>query len=295
MARVIVIEGPTASGKSSVAVEVAGYFGVEVLSADSRQFYREMVIGTAAITPDEQQGVKHHFVGDRCVEEHLSAGEYETEALQVIAQLSENKDENEVAAVVVGGSGLYVRALLYGLDPLPSNSILREELNQQISEQGLSGLLDELEKLDPDYFKIVDKANPHRITRAVEVCRLTGKPYSSLRSGQKAHRKFSAHRVVIDSSREELYRRINIRVDQMIEMGLENEVRGLIPQRDLKPLKSVGYSEFFDYFDGKISHEKAVELIKQHTRNYAKRQLTWLAREPHAPRLLPSEVINYFK
>ncbi len=290
MARIVVIQGATASGKSRVAAEVARRLGVCVISADSRQFYREMSIGTAVATPQERQMAEHYFVQDRSVVDHLSAGGFETEALALIEKLSVGKGTDEVVAVVAGGSGLYVDALLNGLDPLPSDEKVRELLNAQLRSEGLQSLLDELRRLDSDYYNKVDRCNPQRVLRALEVCRVTGEKYSQQRSGAKVERPFEVTRVIIDRPREELYSRINMRVDQMVQEGLEAEVRGLVQYAELTPLKSVGYSEFFDYFNGKTTRSQAIELIKQHTRNYAKRQLTWLNRSADVERVHPDNI-----
>lgn len=285
MPTLIVVQGPTASGKSTVAARLAARYGAPVLSCDSRQFYREMSIGTAVPTQEERAAAVHYFVQDRSVETPLSAGGYEVEALARLEQLFQ---QNEVA-VLVGGSGLYVDALLYGLDPLPSSAEVRAQLRAIYEREGLEPILEALKMADPMHYARVDRSNPARVLRALEVCRTSGMPYSNLRTGRRAERPFKVVKLATDLPREALYERINQRVDQMIEQGLEQEARSVIQYRDLSPLKTVGYSEWFDCFDGNISPAQAVEKIKQNSRNYAKRQLTWLRRETDLPRFSPMD------
>lgn len=283
MATLIVVQGPTASGKSDVAAKLAQKYQCPVISCDSRQFYREMTIGTAVPTPQEQEKAPHYFIQDRSVETPLSAGAFELEALELLEQLFK---KNPVA-LLVGGSGLYADALLYGLDELPSSQEVRTQLNEIYRRDGINPLLQALKIADPIHYQKVDKANPARVLRALEVCRTSGMPYSNLRTGRKSQRPFKIVKLATDIPREILYQRINQRVDQMIEQGLEKEARNLIKYRELTPLKTVGYTEWFDCFDGKISPTQAVEKIKQNTRNYAKRQLTWLRRETDLKRFSP--------
>ena len=285
MPTLFVVQGPTASGKSGVAARLAARYGAAVLSCDSRQFYREMSIGTAVPSAEEQALARHYFIQDRSVRTPLSAGRYEVEALELLEQLFE-KDQ---AAVVVGGSGLYVDALLYGLDELPSNDEVRAQLNQIYAQRGLEPLLEALKMADPAHYAVVDRSNPARVLRALEVCRTSGMPYSNLRTGRRAERPFKVVKLATDLPREELYQRIDARVDQMVAEGLEAEARSVLPYRDLTSLKTVGYAEWFDCFDGKIDAQTAVDKIKQNTRNYAKRQLTWLRREADLPRFSPHD------
>lgn len=294
MGRVIVVQGPTASGKSSVAVELALRYGVPIISADSRQFYCEMHIGTAVPTPEELESAQHYFIKDRSVEEPLSSGGFEVEAVELLDILNLNSTETQIIAIVVGGSGLYVDALLYGLDPLPRSEEVRAELNAIFERDGLEPLIMALQMADPAYFSIVDRSNPQRVIRALEVCRTTGMPYSNLRSGRKSIRDFSAIKIIIDLPRAELYTRIEERVDAMIAEGLEVEARSLYKYRHLSALQTVGYSELFDYFDGVTDLNRAIELIKQHSRNYAKRQLTWLRRDSETPRFSPLDLAPVF-
>ncbi len=289
------MQGATAAGKSAVAVKIAAHFGCVVLSADSRQFYKEMSIGTAVPTSEELATAHHYFIQDRSVTEPLSAGAYGDEARTLIAKLSEGKGEDEIVAVVVGGSGLYVDALLYGLDPIPSDDKIREQLNKELDEKGLVALIEELKRVDEESFNTIELTNPQRVVRALEVCRLSGKKFSSFKSGERLSQ-LNHTKIIVDMPREELYDRINLRVDEMVRAGLEGEVRALLEHRNLSALQTVGYSELFEYFDGDISFDRAIELIKQHSRNYAKRQVTWLRRDTETPRFSPyniDEIIDY--
>lgn len=298
MGRVIVVQGATAAGKSAVAARLAAHYGVAVVSADSRQFYREMHIGTAVPTADELAAAQHYFIQDRSVEEPLSSGGFERAGVELLEKLNQNTDKDTIIAVVVGGSGLYVDALLYGLDPLPSSAEVRAELLAIYERDGLNPLVEALKIADPTYHAIVDRSNPQRVIRALEVCRTSGMPYSNLRSGRRCVRSFDAVKLIVDLPREQLYARIDTRVDAMIAEGLEAEARSVEKYAHLSPLQTVGYSEMFDYFRGETTLDRAIELIKQHTRNYAKRQLTWLRRDADTPRFAPSawdEIIAYIK
>ena len=272
----IVIGGPTASGKTRVAAAVARHFSAEVVSADARQFYGALKIGAALPTDEEMMGVRHHFVGQLDVSQHMSAGAFERAALPVI--------EGSIAAngkvVVVGGSGLYIDAVLNGFDPLPAGDLkLRRELQEQFQREGLGPLLTELHQRDPGSWLRIDRQNPHRVIRALEVCRVSGKPFRDQRSGRRKGRPWRTSKIALDLSREELYARIDARVDRMITAGLVGEARALLPHRHANALRTVGYRELFDHFEGRTTLEEAIALIKQHTRNYAKRQLTWLRRD----------------
>lgn len=272
----VVIGGPTASGKTHVAATVAKHFGTEVISGDSRQFYRAMRIGTARPTDVELLGVKHHFLGHLELEQTWSAGEFARQAEPVLQELLKVHG----IAVLVGGSGLYIDALTNGLDPMPlADHAVREQLQHRFQQHGLQDLLKELDRLDPAISGIIDRQNPHRVIRALEVCMASGRPYSAQRIGPRQREDLRIVRIALDLPREELYARIDARVDRMIADGLEEEARSFLPYRDLNALRTVGYREFFEHFDGKTSLAEAVDLIKQHTRNYAKRQLTWIRRE----------------
>jgi tRNA dimethylallyltransferase len=288
----IVIGGPTASGKTNVAASLAKQLNTEVISADSRQFYRAMRIGTARPTEAELLGVKHHFLGHLDLEQTWSAGEFARHAEPVLQDLLARNG----TAVMVGGSGLYIDALCNGLDPLPpSDPKIREQLQQQLEREGLLALVSELERLDPTHAAAIDRKNPHRVIRALEVCMITGRPFSEQRTVAKQRTDMRILRMAMDLPREELYRSIDQRVDQMVNAGLVEEARSLLPHRHLNALNTVGYKELFDHFDGKISLEKAIALIKQHTRNYAKRQLTWLRRDLSWKNAAPAikQVIGY--
>lgn len=273
----VVVLGATATGKTAVSIALARAFGSEILSCDSRQFYRQMPIGTAAPTAQEQAAATHHFIATRNVEEDFSCGQYEVEALEL---LDERFREHDLL-FMVGGSGLYVDAVCRGLDSMPEiDPALRAQLTERLHSQGLESLLSELSALDPEHHARMDRSNPQRVVRALEVCLQTGHTYSSLRMGEGKSRPFRIIKIGIRMPREVLYERINQRVDLMVAQGLESEARTLYPLRNHNALQTVGYKEFFAYFDGLISREEAIELIKRNSRRYAKRQETWFLRDP---------------
>ena len=272
----IVIVGPTGSGKSDLAIEIAERYSAPIISTDSRQFYRGIPIGTAQ--PDEEQlrRVEHHFIASHDLEQEFNCGAYEAEALAKLEELYLKHD----VVVAVGGSGLYIKALCEGMDSLPeAEPELREELARRLRSEGLESLCEELRQRDPAYYEEVDLNNPARVLRALEVCISTGLPYSAMRTGVKHQRPFDIIKLGIDMEREILYDRINRRVDIMMQMGLEQEARAVYHLRRLNSLQTVGYREMFDYFDGTISRDEAVELIKRNSRRYAKRQMTWFRRD----------------
>ena len=274
--RLIVIVGATGSGKTDLSIAVAEHFGAPIISTDSRQFYRGMAIGTAQPSREQMERVEHHLVDCLDVTEDFNCGAYERVVLDRLTQLFRKHD----TVVAVGGSGLYIKALCEGMDDLPdAEPALREELLARLESEGLESLVEQLRELDEAYYNEVDRCNPQRVLRAVEVCLTTGQPYSSLRKGGTKKRDFEIVKVGIDYPREELYDRINRRVDLMIEAGLEAEARAMLPQRHLNALQTVGFSELFDYFDGAISKEEAIEMIKRNSRRYAKRQMTWFRRD----------------
>ena len=283
----IVIVGPTGSGKTDLAVTLAEHFGAPVLSTDSRQIYRGLPIGTAQPDAGQLRRAEHHFIATHSLEEDFNCGAYEQAALALLNKLFA---EHSVV-IAVGGSGLYVKALCDGLDALPeADAALREELSRRLREEGLDALAEQLRQLDPEYYRQVDTKNPARVLRALEVCLTTGKPYSTLRTGVKQERPFRIVMIGTELDREELYSRIDRRVDMMMEAGLEQEARAVYPLRHLNSLQTVGYRELFEYFDGKISREEAVELIKRNTRRYAKRQLTWFRRDSRIAWFAPTHL-----
>ena len=269
----VIICGPTASGKTSMSIALAKYYGTEIISADSRQFYKELMIGTAKPTTEECAGIKHHFIDSLSINEKYSAGDYEKEAIQLIEDLFK---ENEVL-IMVGGSGLFIDAVCYGLDDFPAiPDDIRHQLVEQLKSKGLDALQDELESVDPEYYYEIDVNNPRRVIRALEVFKATGKPFSFFHKRKPAKRTFEFLKIALDWDRQILYERINARVDNMLEAGLLEEVKGLIESRHLNALQTVGYTELFGYLDNEIDLEEAVRLIKRNTRRYAKRQLTWM-------------------
>ena len=274
--RLLVVVGPTGSGKTDLSIRLALHYGAPILSTDSRQVYRGMPIGTAQPSADQLQAVEHHFIASRDLTDNLNCGEYEVQALARLEELFADHDW----VVAVGGSGLYVRALCEGMDDLPqADEPLRRELERRLAEEGLGALAEELRELDPEYCRTADLNNPARVMRALEVCLQTHMPYSRQRTGERRPRPFEIVKIGIDLPRNVLYDRINRRVDRMLADGLEAEARALYPYRELNALKTVGYREFFDYFDGRIGYDEAVELIKRNSRRYAKRQLTWFRRD----------------
>ena len=271
----IVIAGPTAVGKTSYAIELAQKYKTEILSADSRQFYRELQIGTAAPTKEELATAPHHFIGNLSIHDYYNVSIYEQQALALIDKLFQEHDK----LIVVGGSGLYIDALCYGIDDLPdADEALRNAIKRQFAEQGIEYLQKEVQRLDPEFYAIVDQNNHKRLQRALEVCLATGKTYSSQRSNQRKNRPFAMRKLVLNMERQRLYERINQRVDLMMEKGLLDEVKSLLPYRKLNALKTVGYTELFRLLDGEITLEQAVTDIKTNSRRYSKRQVTWFKR-----------------
>lgn len=279
------ILGPTAVGKTAAAIEVAKRLNTEIISADSRQFYREVSIGTAKPSAEELTAVPHHFIGHLSIQDTYSAGDFERDALTKLDELFQLHD----TVVAVGGSGLYVKALLDGLDVLPpANEELREHLHELFEAGGIESLQQHLRNLNATVYKKTEIANPQRIMRAIEIETAVQQGFRATTA--KTPRNFNTVKVVLDLPREELYERINKRVDMMMQQGLLDEVKAVVPFRDTYALQTVGYTEIFEYLDGKITLEKAVELIKQHTRNFAKRQLTWFRKEAPQHWLSPSDI-----
>jgi tRNA dimethylallyltransferase len=275
MKKLVVVLGPTAIGKTAFSIELAKSLQTEIISCDSRQFFKELNIGVARPNDEELNAVPHHFIAHRTIENLYSAGDFEKDALALLDSLFLEKD----IVVCTGGSGLYLDALLKGFDDMPSDLKVRDQLNQEASEKGIEVICERLKQLDPEHWSVIDISNRQRVIRALEVCLVTGKKFSELRSGQEKTRKFQTIKIGLSSDRAWLYDRINRRVDIMLENGLLEEARGLMELRHLNALNTVGYKELFEYFDGDNSLEDAVRLIKQHTRNYAKRQITWWNRD----------------
>lgn len=283
----IVIAGPTAIGKTALSIAIAKEFNTSILSADSRQFFKETSIGTAKPTEEEMQNVPHYFIGSHSIFENYNVGKYETEAIALLEKLFETKDK----LILVGGSGLYIDAICKGFDELPeADTEVRNNINSLLKTDGIEGLQNLLKQLDPDYYKKVDLQNPQRLSRALEVCLTTGKPYSTFREGVIKKRNFKIIKTGINTSRELLYERINTRVDEMMKKGLLEEVKGLQVHKQLNALQTVGYKELFDHLEKGTDLNSAVELIKQNTRNFAKRQLTWFRRDKEIKWFEPNEV-----
>lgn len=276
MNTLLVLLGPTGVGKTEWSLGIAEALKCPILSADSRQIYRGMAIGTAAPTPAQLQRVTHYFVATLSPEDYYSASEYERDALSLLEELY----EQHPVVVMAGGSMMYIDAVCKGIDDIPTiDETLRKELQELYHAEGLDPIRQQLKILDPVFYNEVDLKNPKRVIHALEVCLMAGKPYSSLRTNPKKERPFRIIKVGFTRDREDLYDRINRRVDQMVEDGLIEEARGFYPQRHLNSLNTVGYKELFDYFDGNCTLGFAIEKIKQHTRNYARKQLTWFKKD----------------
>lgn len=272
--KLIIVQGPTASGKTALSIALGNHFNTEIISGDSRQFYQEMIIGTARPSINELKTVKHHFISSHSVLDEFNTSDFSLKAREICASLFETKDQ----VILVGGSGMYIDALTFGLDEITADESIRQALNQIYENQGLDILVNELHEKDPEFCLSADLKNPVRVIRALEVIRKTNQPYSSQRKGFKNDLPYDIVRFSIAWKREDLYDRINLRVDEMITNGLVEEVIGLQEFQSLSPLKTLGYSEIFDVINNKCSLETAIEKIKQHSRNYAKRQMTWLRR-----------------
>lgn len=274
--RLIVVAGATATGKTAESIRIAKLLSTEIVSSDSRQFYKEMNIGVARPSHEELQSVPHHLIAHISVKQKYNVAMYEQEALRQIEDIFRSKDD----VVLAGGSGLYIKAVCEGIDDIPeADEGIRAELNELFATQGIEPLQQELKAKDPEYYSLVDKCNHIRLIRALEVCRATGKTFSSFRKQDKAQRKFEIVKIGIRRKRENLLERIYKRVDLMMEQGLLAEVESLLPLRDYPALNSVGYKELFEYLDGKTTLSQAVENIKINTRRYAKRQMTWFCKD----------------
>ncbi|MDR2287413.1 MAG: tRNA (adenosine(37)-N6)-dimethylallyltransferase MiaA [Prevotellaceae bacterium] len=282
----LVLLGATGIGKTDLSISLAKYFGTEIVSADSRQVYKELDIGTATPSPEQLAEVKHHFIKSRSVFDEYTAGKYEIDALKTVDKLFETHDY----VWLVGGSGLYIDAVCKGIDDIPgTDAELRKTIVERYQNEGIESLRFELKRLDPDICGMIDIHNPQRVMRALEACISSGKPYSSLRKNFEKSRLFDIVKIGLTMDRNLLYDRINLRVDRMMKAGLETEAKKLYRFKELNALKTVGYRELFDCFDGKTNLEKSIELIKRNTRRYAKRQITWFARYPEIKWFHPND------
>jgi len=272
----ITIVGPTAIGKTALSIRLAQHFNAEIISCDSRQFFKEMTIGTAVPEPEELAAAPHHFIQNRSVFEDYSVGQFERDALEKLNTLFQKSK----TVIMVGGSGLYVDAVLKGLDYFPDvDANIRTQLNKQLEEKGISSLQGQLKELDIETYNSIAIDNPHRLIRALEICIGTGLPYASFKNKEKASRNFNSIKIGLNADRELIYNRINQRVDLMMEKGLLEEATALYPHKELNALQTVGYRELFSYLDGKITKEFAIEEIKKNSRRFAKRQLTWFRKD----------------
>jgi tRNA dimethylallyltransferase len=296
MNTLIVITGPTAVGKTALCLGIAKHYDIPIINADSRQIYRDMRIGTASPTESQLEEVKHFLVGKLNLTDYYSASMFEQDVLEILKQQFSGPDSKNIA-LLTGGSMLYIDAVCNGIDDIPTiEDEVRENLKKRLEQEGLERLCEELRLLDPEYYNIVDKKNTRRVIHGLEICYQTGKTYTSFRKRDKKERPFNIIKIALNREREELYCRINKRVDQMIEEGFIDEARALYGQRELNSLNTVGYKELFDHFDGIYSLEEAIERIKGNTRRYARKQLTWFKRDPEVKWFHPDnvdEIINY--
>ena len=284
-----VIAGPTASGKTAFSIQFAKALNTVIISADSRQFYKEMSIGTAAPTPEELLQVKHYFIHNISIEDKCDVADYEREVLDLLDELFKTHDN----VILTGGSGLFIDAVCNGIDEMPDvQPEIRQKVEKMLKEGGINALSEEIQRLDPEYFAVVDKQNPRRLQRALEICYQTGKMFSSFRQNNKAQRDFNIVKYALLWDRQELIKRIDRRVELMMEQGLLEEAKALYPKRNLNALNTVGYKELFAYFDGQCTLAEAVEQIKIHTRQYAKRQMTWLRRDTGYQWIMSEEIDN---
>ena len=276
MKRLIVITGPTAVGKTNLCMDIARKLGIPIINADSRQLFRQLPIGTAQPTKEQRARVQHYFVGTLDIGDYYSASMYEQDVMSLLQQLFASSDY----ALLSGGSMMYIDAVCNGIDDIPTvDDETRSLMKRRLAEEGLEALVEELKRLDPEHYELVDRQNPRRVVHALEICHMTGKTYTSFRTSQKKQRPFEIIKIGLNREREELYQRINRRVDQMMEEGLLEEVRMMLPYREANALNTVGYKELFNYFDGAWDLAEAVERIKGNTRRYARKQLTWFKRD----------------
>lgn len=295
MKSLIVILGPTGIGKTDLSIDIANEFETEIISSDSRQIYKELKIGTAVPTDEQLKKIKHHFIGNKSIYDYYNASMFEQEVLEVLNELFSNLNY----VVMTGGSGMYINAVCDGIDDLPTiDQELRKNLINQYKEEGIESLRLQLKMLDPKSYSKIDLKNPKRILKALEVSIQTGRPYSSFLSESKKKRNFNIIKIGLQRDRDELYERINLRVDQMIEAGLIDEAKRFYKDRRLNSLNTVGYKELFEFFDEKITQTKAIELIKRNSRHYAKRQISWFSRDKEIVWFNPEkkeEIIEFIK
>ena len=283
----IVITGPTAVGKTALCLDIAQHFGIPIINADSRQIYKELKIGTASPTIEQMRRVPHYFVGSLSLHDYYSASLFEQQVLDILQREFEHSDY----ALLTGGSMMYIDAVCNGIDDIPTvDDATREALKARLSGEGLEPLVEELRQLDPEYYEIVDKQNPRRVVHGLEICLMTGKTYTSFRKREKKERPFRIVKIGLNRDREELYNRINQRVDQMMTDGLLDEAQRLYPMRHMNALNTVGYKEMFAYIDGTWTLEEAVERIKGNTRRYARKQLTWYKKDEQIRWFHPDEI-----
>lgn len=289
----IVITGPTAVGKTALCLDIAQHFGIPIINADSRQIYKELKIGTASPTSEQLQLVPHYFVGSLSLTDYYSASLFEQQVLEILSRQFREHD----FALMAGGSMMYIDAVCDGIDDIPTvDDQTRETLKRRLAEEGLEKLVEQLKELDPEYYEIVDRQNPRRVVHGLEICLMTGRTYTSFRKREKKERPFRIVKIGLNRPREELYDRINQRVDQMMQQGLLEEAKALYPMRQMNALNTVGYKELFDYLDGRWPLEEAVERIKGNTRRYARKQLTWYKKDPQIRWFHPDEkeqIISY--
>jgi tRNA dimethylallyltransferase len=279
MTKLIVLVGPTGVGKTELSLRLADAFNIPIINADSRQIFHEIPIGTAAPTAEQQSQVRHYFVGNHSITDYYSASMYEQDVLSLIHELSSDTDK-EVVALLTGGSMMYIDTVCNGIDDIPTvDDKTREWMKQRLATEGLSALVEELKRLDPEHWALVDRNNPRRVVHALEICHMTGKTYTSFRKNEKKQRPFDIIKIGVNRPREELYERINHRVEEMIANGMVEEARKMYPMRELNALNTVGYKELFEHFDGTTTLEEAIYKIQSNTRRYARKQLTWFKRD----------------
>ncbi|MGM9709463.1 MAG: tRNA (adenosine(37)-N6)-dimethylallyltransferase MiaA [Prevotella sp.] len=289
----VVVLGPTGVGKTELCLRIAEHLNVPIINADSRQIFAELPIGTAAPTQEQQRRVFHYFVGNHHLDDYYSASIYESEVLQLLSSLFSNGHD---IALLTGGSMMYIDAVCNGIDDIPTiNYDVRETMKQRLANEGLEALVEELKRLDPEHWSIVDRNNPRRVVHALEICKQTGRTYSSFRTNTAKERPFNILKIGLDRPREELYNRINNRVVQMIEDGLEEEARSVLPMRSYNSLNTVGYKELFAYFDGDITRDEAIRQIQSNTRRYMRKQLTWFRKDKTIKWFSPENIEEILK